>query len=51
MLWRPELQESKTSSNGFTNVRYRSGSKARYVRQLTALIEDVTPYCRIRYAF
>lgn len=51
VLWRPGLQESKTSSNGFNNVRYRSRAKAGYVRQLTALIEDVTPYCRIRYAF
>ncbi|MFE8885476.1 spore photoproduct lyase family protein [Pseudarthrobacter enclensis] len=51
VLWRPDLQEAKTSSNGFSNVRYRAGSKGRYVRQLMALIEDVTPYCRVRYAF
>ncbi|MFC9772760.1 MULTISPECIES: spore photoproduct lyase family protein [unclassified Pseudarthrobacter] len=51
VLWRPDLQEAKTSSNGFSNVRYRSGTKGRYVRQLTALIEEITPYCRVRYAF
>ena len=51
VLWRPDLQESKVSSNGFSNVRYRSGTKGRYVRQLTSLIEDIAPYCRIRYAF
>ncbi|MCT9625460.1 spore photoproduct lyase family protein [Pseudarthrobacter equi] len=51
VLWRPDLQESKTSSNGFSNVRYCSGSKGRYVRQLTALIEEIAPYCRVRYAF
>lgn len=51
VLWRPDLQESKVSSNGFTNVRYRSGAKAGYVRQLTALIAEIAPYCRIRYAF
>jgi len=51
VLWRPGLQESKTSSNGFNNVRYRSRAKAGYVAQLTALIEEITPYCRIRYAF
>jgi spore photoproduct lyase family protein len=50
-LWRPDLQESKVSSNGFTNVRYRSRTKAGYVRQLTVLIEKIAPYCRIRYAF
>jgi spore photoproduct lyase len=51
VLWRPDLQESKTSSNGFNNVRYRSRAKAGYVRQLTGLIQDIAPYCRIRYAF
>ena len=51
VLWRPGLQESKTSENGFNNVRYRSRAKAGYIRQLTRLIEDITPYCRIRYAF
>jgi spore photoproduct lyase family protein len=51
VLWRPALQESKTSSNGFNNVRYRSRAKAGYVQQLTALIGRITPYCRIRYAF
>ncbi|VXB47376.1 spore photoproduct lyase family protein [Arthrobacter sp. 8AJ] len=51
VLWRPDLQELKTSSNGFNNVRYRSRAKAGYVRQLTGLIQDIAPYCRIRYAF
>ena len=51
VLWRPDLQESKVSSNGFANVRYRAGTKARYLRQLTSLIGDIAPYCRIRYAF
>ncbi|MFF2347180.1 spore photoproduct lyase family protein [Pseudarthrobacter sp. NPDC058119] len=51
VLWRPGLQESKTSSNGFNNVRYRARAKAGYVAQLSALIERITPYCRIRYAF
>lgn len=51
VLWRPDLQESKTSSNGFNNVRYRARAKAGYVAQLSALIEEITPYCRIRYAF
>ncbi|WP_307093282.1 spore photoproduct lyase family protein [Arthrobacter sp. B2I5] len=51
VLWRPDLQEGKVSSNGFSNVRYRARAKAAYVRQLTALIADITPYCRVRYAF
>ena len=51
VLWRPDLQEAKVSSNGFSNVRYRAGTKAGYVRQLGMLIRDIAPYCRIRYAF
>jgi spore photoproduct lyase family protein len=51
LLWRPDLQEQKVSSNGFSNVRYRSKAKAVYVRQLTSLIGRIAPYCRIRYAF
>jgi len=51
VLWRPGLQEQKTSSNGFNNVRYHSRAKAGFVRQLARLIEDIAPYCRIRYAF
>lgn len=51
VLWRPDLQEAKVSSNGFSNVRYRARAKAGYVRQFTTLIGKLTPYCRIRYAF
>ncbi|TDT80232.1 spore photoproduct lyase family protein [Arthrobacter sp. AG258] len=51
VLWRPGLQEAKVSSNGFSNVRYRARAKAGYVRQLSTLVADIAPYCRIRYAF
>src|ERR671927_84195 len=51
LLWRPELQQPKRSQNGSWNVRYRTGSKGRYVAALTDLIAERTPYCRIRYAF
>ncbi|WP_219601787.1 spore photoproduct lyase family protein [Nonomuraea indica] len=51
VLWRPDLQQAKRSETGGRNVRYRTGSKGRYVAALTALIEDRLPYCRIRYAF
>ena len=36
LLWRPDLQEAKTSQNGMENIRYRTGQKADYVRTLTA---------------
>ena len=51
LLWRPDLQEVKRSQNGQTNVRYRTGWKGRWVRQLSDLVEEKLPGCRIRYAF
>ncbi|MFC3738750.1 spore photoproduct lyase family protein [Paractinoplanes deccanensis] len=50
-LWRPDLQQPKRSQNGSWNVRYRTGSKGRYVQALTDLIAERIPYCRVRYAF
>ncbi|HEU4674365.1 MAG TPA: spore photoproduct lyase family protein [Motilibacteraceae bacterium] len=51
VLWRPELQETKRSETGGINVRYRTGEKGRYVRQLLDLIEQRAAYLRVRYAF
>ncbi|XVU29415.1 spore photoproduct lyase family protein [Actinoplanes sp. CA-054009] len=51
VLWRPGLQQPKRSQNGSWNVRYRTGSKGRYVQALTGLIAERIPYCRVRYAF
>jgi spore photoproduct lyase len=50
-LWRPDIQEAKVSHSGQTNVRYRTGWKGRWVTQLTDLIAEKLPYCRIRYSF
>lgn len=51
LLWRPDLQEPKRSESGQVNVRYRTGWKGRWVRQLTDLVEEKLPGCRVRYAF
>jgi DNA repair photolyase len=51
VLWRPDLQQAKRSQNGQTNVRYRTGWKGRWVQQLTDLVAEKLPECRIRYAF
>ncbi len=51
LLWRPDLQEPKRSQTGGYNVRYRAGTKGRYVAELTDLVGRVLPECRIRYAF
>jgi spore photoproduct lyase family protein len=51
LLWRPDLQQAKRSQNGQWNVRYRTGWKGRWVAQLTDLMADKMPSCRVRYAF
>jgi spore photoproduct lyase family protein len=51
VLWRPDLQEAKTSENGQHNVRYNRANKARAVRTLTGLISQHTPWLPVRYAF
>lgn len=51
LLWRPDLQQVKRSQNGQWNVRYKSPWKGRWVQQLTDLIDEKLPPCRVRYAF
>jgi spore photoproduct lyase family protein len=51
LLWRPDLQQAKRSQNGQWNVRYKSPWKGRWVQQLTDLVAERLPGCRVRYAF
>jgi spore photoproduct lyase len=51
LLWRPDIQQAKRSQSGQHNVRYRTGWKGRWVGQLTDLMAERMPYCRVRYAF
>jgi spore photoproduct lyase family protein len=51
LIWRPELQETKRSQNGATNVRYRWRDKQDYLAQFEELLQRHVPYCRVRYAF
>ncbi len=51
LLWRPDLQESKTSEAGGDNLRYRLDIKRDLVAAFRALLAERLPYCRIRYAF
>jgi len=51
LLWRPDLQQRKRSESGQWNVRYKTGYKGRYVEQLTTLLAETMPWCRVRYAF
>lgn len=51
LLWVPELQESKVSQYGGTNIRYNHDVKAEYIRQWTAVHNEVIPWNTIRYIF
>jgi spore photoproduct lyase len=51
LLWKPEIQESKTSIMGGDNVRYKHGFKGKQVNALKGLLAREMPYCEVRYAF
>ena len=51
LLWRPDIQESKVSEGGMTNLRYRAGWKRRWLERFRELLARHMPYCGVRYAF
>jgi spore photoproduct lyase len=51
LLWKPEIQESKTSIMGGDNVRYKHGFKGKQVAALKEVLTQEMPYCEARYAF
>ncbi len=52
VLWRPEIQEHKTSqASGDRVLRYERNLKRRCVRELVDLLAKKMPYCKVRYAF
>jgi len=52
VLWRPELQEHKTSqASGDRVLRYKKDLKRPLVREFRELLAERMPYCRMRYAF
>ncbi len=52
VLWRPELQEYKTSqASGDRVLRYKKDLKRPLVREFRELLAGRMPYCRVRYAF
>lgn len=51
LLWTPEVQESKVSQYGGTNIRYKHNVKAKYIKEWTALHNKVIPWNTIRYIF
>lgn len=52
VLWRPDLQEHKTSqASGARVLRYERDFKRGLVREFRELLAERMPYCRVRYAF
>jgi spore photoproduct lyase family protein len=52
VLWRPDIQEHKTSeASGEEVLRYRMDLKRGLVREFRGLLAERLPYCEVRYAF
>jgi len=51
LLWKPEIQETKTSQYGGENIRYKHDLKAEYIKQWTALHDQIISWNTIRYVF
>jgi spore photoproduct lyase len=51
LIWRPDIQEVKTSQYGGENLRYKLNLKAQYIKDFTTIFEEVIGWCKIRYIF
>jgi spore photoproduct lyase len=51
LLWKPEIQEAKTSQYGGQNIRYKHNRKADYIKQFIDLHDKYIPWNTIRYIF
>ena len=51
LLWTPINQESKISSYGGKNIRYRHDLKSDYIKSFKKLHEEIIPWNKIRYIF
>ena len=50
-IWRPDLQEPKTSEFGCLNIRYKRHNKKQYIKDFKQLHNTVVPWQKIRYIF
>ena len=50
-LWKPDLQEIKTSQYGGKNLRYKLSKKREYIKQFVELHDNIIPWNKIRYIF
>jgi len=51
LIWRPDIQENKTSQYGGENLRYEHNLKSQYIKEFTALHDKIIPWNTIRYIF
>jgi hypothetical protein len=52
LLWRPDLQEHKTSkASGEKVLRYERNAKRGLVAEFRESLDEHLPCCRVRYAF
>lgn len=51
LLWMPEFQETKRSSYGGINIRYKHQLKARMIDRFIEMLTEEIPWCGIRYIF
>jgi spore photoproduct lyase len=51
LLWRPEIQEKKTSQYGGVNLRYNRYVKPQYIKEFTEAFNAALPWMTIRYIF
>jgi spore photoproduct lyase len=51
LLWRPDIQEAKTSSYGSKNLRYEHRQKAKFIHEFKQLHNSIIPWNTVRYIF
>jgi spore photoproduct lyase len=51
LLWRPDIQETKTSSYGGKNLRYKIGFKSNFINKFKSIHNKIIPWNTIRYIF
>ena len=50
-LWKPEIQETKTSQYGGENIRYKHTLKREFIKDFVDLHDKIIPWNTIRYIF
>ena len=51
LLWKPAIQEFKTSQYGGKNIRYKRELKSQFIKQFKDLHNKIIPWNKIRYIF